>query len=651
MASILVQSREQFNSAIDVLMSARRAAFDTETNGLHAYKGHRLCGVAAYVELQKPYTIGIYFPFRHALGTNLFNASENLPIEWLQELAPVLARPDLTTVWHDFKFDAKMLRADGIEIRGPIEDTKVLSVLADENGKHSLGAVEAKYLGTTTKGDTEAKHLKPYLKGKKDYSLVPPADMEYYAVNDVRLTLQVRDPIVEDLVQQEQWHLWPDHADFLRQLFEMEWEGIPVDQELATRLSDKTEARMRELEDAMGFDPQKRAVLARNLFCAPPEGLGLSIPRRVTSDTSPEFPQGLPGMDEEELLGCMDPLADPSDPGNDLISNVLEYRGLVKANSTWYRGFLQHSDKNGNIHPNYNTVGDRDKYGTVTSRLTCSLPNIQQLPRDPAREVYKLLTPDWKEMEFGGLLRRVVRCRLYVVDYNQIEYRLGAVYADETDVLDTYRAGGDMHLVVANKLGIPRTDPAGGVDGKKVNFTCYYGASASTIAKLLKLPDEEGQAIHTDYWAALPRTRKFIYQCTRAAKNRGFIKLWNGRRRHFEHEWEYHKAFNSLIQGGAAQIMERSMVKFYRAGLPVRLAFQIHDALGIMVPDDFRESYLDDIREIMEWPKDDFPIEFPVEFKNIHADKEDHSCDDLCVTELSTPELTLASPSTRTPPL
>lgn len=635
---MLVQTRKQFDSAIDTLMLANKAAFDTETNGLYTYKGHRLCGVAAYVELQEPYAIAFYFPFRHALGKTLFNISENLPIEWLAELGKVLARPDLTTLWHGFKFDAKILRVDGIEIKGPIYDTQVMAVLADEQAKHSLGAVEATFLGTTTKGDTEKKHLKPYLKGKKDYSLVPPADMELYACNDVRLTQQVWYPLVEELKTQEQMHLWPDHADFLRQLIEMEWVGVPVDQELAKELSDRTEARMRELEDAMGFDPQKRAVLAHNLFCSPPEGLGLPIPRRITSDTSPDFPQGIPGMDEEELLALIDPLADQEgQQANDLISNVLEYRGLVKANSTWYRGFMQHSGPDGNIHPAYNTVGDRDKYGTVTSRLTCSEPNIQQLPRDPRRAVYKLLLPD--NRSFGGLVRHISerRTRLYVVDYNQIEYRLGSVYADETDVLETYNAGGDMHLVIANKLGIPRTHPEGGVDGKKVNFTCYYGAGAPKIAALLKITLEQAQIIHQEYWAGLPKTRQFIFKCTKAAKERGWVKLWNGRRRHFHNEWEYHKAFNSVIQGGAAQIMERSMVAFYRKKPLYRLAFQVHDALGIMVPDDFREEIMGEIREIMEWPTQEFPIAFPVEFKNIHADKEEHVCTPECLsdTELS----------------
>jgi DNA polymerase I-like protein with 3'-5' exonuclease and polymerase domains len=653
---MLVQNRDQFDSAIDTLNMAKRVAFDTESNGLHTYKGHRLCGVAAYVELAPPYAIGIYFPFRHERGTNLFNDSDNLPIEWLQEIGGVLERPDLTTIWHGFKFDAKMLRADGIEIGGTIYDTQVMATLVDENAKHSLGAVEATYLGTTTKGDTEAQHLKPYLKGKKDYSKVPPKDMEYYACNDTRLTQLVWYPLVEALKEQELWHLWPDHADFLRQLFEMEWAGIPVDQVLAAELSGRTEARMRELEDALGFDPQKLAVLADRLFAPEPTGLGLPIPRRVTKHTSPLFPQGLPGQDNEELLGLInhhesadDPTADPAIVrANEVVSNVLEYRGLVKANSTWYRGFQEHSDNDGTIHPTYNTAGDRDKYGTVTSRLTCALPNIQQLPRDPRRAVYKLLIPDWRMMDFGGLLKRVTRHRLYVADYSQIEYRLGSVYADETEVLEMYMTGGDVHQVIANKLGIPRNDPAGKVDGKKANFTLYYGAAGETAARLLKIPKEQGELIHQEYWQALPNTRKFIWQCTRVAKQRGYIKLWNGRRRHLVNQWEFHKAFNSLIQGGAAQIMERSMVEFYRRKAPYRIAFQVHDALGIMVPDDFREHWLEEIREVMEWPSQEFPIPFPVEFKNIHPEQEVHVCTEDCLSDmpLSTPEPTLATLST-----
>lgn len=587
-------------------------AFDTETNGKYAHKGHRLCGVSAYTQLNEKYTLGIYFPFRHSIGETLFNVSINLPLEWLSELGEVLAREDLTTIWHGFKFDAMMLRADGIEVLGQVYDTLTMSFMVDENSDHSLDGLERQHFGTSSKAETKAR-FKQYLRGTKDFSKVPPADMEPYAVNDARLTYDIWHILVDELAAQDMLELWPDSSTFLRCLFELESQGIPVDQELASRLSAEAEGQMRELEDEMEFDPGKKAELARRLFASPPLGLGLHPPERVTKSTSPEFPNGLPGMDEEELLGLQEPCG--NEVANRLVDNVLQYRGLVKANSTWYAGFLQHSDATGRIHPVYNTGGDIDKYGARTSRLTCSGPNIQQLPRDPERFVYKLLVPP-------------PRHRLYVVDYNQIEYRLGAVYAEEEDILEAYRQGGDMHQVTADKLGIPRVDPHGKVDGKKFNFTAFYGASGETIAKLMGIDKADGEALHKEFWSKLPKLRQLTFTCTRAAKAKGYVRLWNGRRRHFANEWEMHKAFNSLIQGGAAQIVERSMIMLHRRNAPFRMCMQIHDAIGFMVPDDFREDWLEEIRTIMEWPGEGFGLPFPVEFKNVHKDKEAHTCEE-----------------------
>lgn len=603
---MLVQTREQFDAVVDCLKLVDMAAVDTETNGLKVHQGHRLCGVSVHFELKGNYVLSAYFPFRHALGETLFDASVNLPIEWLAELGAVLSRSDLYTIWHNAKFDFGFLRAEGIEIKGRYFCTMVGSTLVDENADHHLYALESRYLGTTTKKDTEKQHLKPYLKGKKDYSKVPPAAMEKYANNDTRVTYDVQPYLVRDLAAQELTGLWPDDSDFLRCLFNMEWNGIFIDKPLAARLSAEAEDRMRTLEDELGFDPLRLAVLADRLFAAPPVGLGLPAPKTVTKDTSDRFPQGLPKMDEEHLS----PLR-PLDP---LVGKVLEYRGLVKANSTWYRGFLEAAGETPCIHPIYNTGGDRDKYGARTGRLTCSGPNIQQLPRDPSKFVRKLLIPPppgWEGVDEWVLVEW---------DYNQIEYRLAGLYADELAIIDAYRAGSDMHQLTADKLGIPRVSPTGGLDGKKLNFTILYGGGPQRIADTMGATLKEGQEIHREFWAQYPRLHRFVKTCETSAKARGYVRLWDGHRRHFKHEWECHKAFNSVVQGGVARIVQRTMLEFYgTTDRQLRMIYQIHDALGFYVDSSIKEETYDFIQTTMEWPSREFDLPFPVDHKEIHA--------------------------------
>lgn len=603
---MLVQSREQFDSVLDCLKLVPTCAVDTETNGLYVHKGHRLCGVSVHFHLKENYVLSAYFPFRHALGTTLFDASVNLPVEWLAELGAILGRSDLYTIWHNAKFDFGMLRAESIEIKGRYFCTMVGSTLVDENTDHDLGSVEKRYLGTTTKKDTTEKNLKPYLKnGKKDYSKVPPAAMEIYANNDTRLAYEVQPYIVRELAAQDMTGLWPSDSEFLRCLFDMEWGGIFIDKPLAARLSAEAEDRMRTLEDEMGFDPMKLAVLADRLFAAPPEGLGLPAPTTVTKYTSDRFPQGLPKMDEENLspLARLDPL----------VLKVLEYRSLVKANSTWYRGFLDAAGDTPCIHPIYNTGGAREKYGTRTGRLTCSTPNIQQLPRDPSKFVRKLLIPPpagW---------RGILEWLLVEWDYNQIEYRLGGLYAEEPAIIDAYRSGVDMHQVTADKLGIPRVSPTGGVDGKKVNFTLYYGGGPQRAADLVGGSLKEGKEIHSEFWDGYPKLRQFVKRCEREAKAKGYVRLWDGHRRHFRFEWECHKAFNSVIQGGVARIVQRTMLDLRKMETDFLTIYQIHDALGFYVPKANRDADYEQIQQVMEWPTEYFGLPFPVEWKEIHA--------------------------------
>ncbi|MGH9982402.1 MAG: DNA polymerase [Nitrososphaeraceae archaeon] len=618
---MLVQTRKQFQAAIDTISLSGIAAVDTETNGLKVHHGHRLCGVAVYVELKQGYAIGWYFSFRHDLGNSLFTQGENLPLEWLQELGGVLSRSDLTTRWSNFKFDIGMLKADGIEIKGPIQDAMVMSQLVDENNKHSLEANEARYLGTHTKADLIESNIKPYLRGKKDYSRVPGNLMAPYAINDVRVTYLVCDPLIEELKRQDLWKLWPDESDFVRYLHELEDVGLLVNRQESKRLSDETEARMRILEDQIGFDPQKRNGLACRLFFPAPDGLGLPAGPR-TRDTSSDWPNGIPKMDEAYLLTLLDegPLGQP-DQVNSLIRSVIEYRRLVKRNSSWYKGFLVHSDTDDRrMHPSYNHYGERDTYGTVTGRMSCSEPNIQQLPRDPRSGVRKLIECPH-------------RFRHYVVDYNQIEYRLAGVYSGEQVIINAYREGSDMHQLTADKLGIPRVDPMGKIDGKRVNFATLYLAGAPKIAAVLGIDEYDAMEIKKEWWATYPSMKKYAWEVNNTAKQRKRIKLWDGHVRHFELEMDTHKAWNSLIQGGAAKIMQRSMVELYRRGRrPYRAIYQVHDALGFEIPDDFREDWIEEVTQIMEWPSADpnFLIDFPVEWKHVHPEKEVHTCTEEC---------------------
>lgn len=618
---ILVENRAQFDAALGILAEAKIIAVDTETTGLFPHMGHRICGISTFCVLpgDDNYSVAFYFPFRHDINEkqiNLFTNSENLPVEWIPEFTSLFNRPDVTLIFHNAKFDLKMLRCDGFWISPysvkALYDTMVMATLVDENTSHKLDDLAKRY--GLDKGTDYKKKFRDTVRKAGGYHRTTPQQMAQYACDDAQNTYELAGKLGQELVDQGLMQLWVREMVFQFCLLEMEWDGIPVDAELAQGRATTAIGRMRELEDALQFDPLKLERLAHILHGDPATG-GLELPYRdLTSDLTSEFPDGVPVMDEQALVRLKQP---PRAPGIiSLIDNVLEYRGLVKANSTWYTGWLQKMDADQRIHPNYNAnvYGKKAKYGTVTGRLSSSEPNIQQLPRDDKKGVKLLLKPS------EGMV-------MVEFDYAQIEYREAAVYANDPILIADFRNGIDTHMALGVAIGVDRQS------AKQAAYTILYGGAGPTLArnmekqvwmnekKIITFPDEQGAAIINAYYKRHPNMRRISKQAEKQAEQYGYVRMWSGRRRHFyAHEpWTHRKAFNSVLQGGAAEIIKESMLRFYqmRDREPFRMVMQVHDSLWFMVPVENYERHVALIKEVMEWPTKHFPVPFPVDHKII----------------------------------
>lgn len=610
---MLIQTREQFVAARTALLQANYIAVDTETTGLRFHMGDEIIGIATCCTLpsDEKYRLLCYFPFRHKpKQMDLFTVSENLPIEWLAELGPVFTRTDVELEFHNFKFDAKMLRKEGITIteNTKVWDTMVMSHMVNENGVHSLKGLSAERWGDEVR--IEERKVKALVKKKGGYDKVSAREMEEYGCQDVNLTRDLKDELLDELEEQGLTPLWTSQEEeFLHCLLEMEWEGVLIDREMADEQSEAARRRMRELEDEMGFDPGKKDVLAHKLFAARPEGLGL-VPGALNNTTSQEFPAGIPVMDADFLSRHLD---------EPLVRNVLEYRGLVKANSTWWKGFPEKADPQGRIHPEYSTAAGKEKFGTVTSRLTSHWPNIQQMPRDPRTPVKRLLMPP------PGY-------RMYEFDYSQIELREAACYAKDELYLDAFQSGEDPHQVTADAIGVER-QPA-----KHASYCILYGGAADTLKATLErltfqetgqfseYPLDRAEEILNLYYSVHPNLKIIAKQAEQTARKRGYVRLWTGRRRHFDPKepWTHRKAFNSILQGGAAEILKHTMLKFHRLRKErlqhYRMVIQVHDSIWFEVNNHFRDEWIKEIQHVMEWPgRGAFPIPFPVDMKLIRT--------------------------------
>jgi DNA polymerase-1 len=605
---MLIQTREQFELARTVLLQADLIAVDLETNWDTFPKQNawdtewddkRLMGISTHCEIDEGWEMSYYFPFRHnEFDRGLFKENnENLPYSWLRELAPALEKADCTYIFHNFKGDDHVLRKEGIEVCGTVYDTMIMSWMDNENRfSHALEDVgreiEEKKLG---------KELKEIAKALKGWNKIPPEVMALYACEDARITYKLFFYFREKLEQQELLELYPREERKIKLLRKMENLGVGVDKEIARRLSVEALKNMQAAQASFGYDPNKPSQLAHRLFSEPPEGLGLPVIGGYSKRKSIEFaPHGIPNMDKNVL----------SRLGHEECLKVIEYRRWMKANSTWYEGWFYKTASDDRIHPTFK------QHGTKTSRVSHSRPNMGQIPRDIEKYPVK------------KMLKARDGYQLWGFDYSQIEFRIGAIYAGCKPILEAYLGGFDVHKLTSETIGIQELSGLNAEEsryaGKQTNFLTIFGGGVEVLifqiyrdTKII-LPYDTADAILNGpegFHKKFPEFKRCAYKCENVAKANGFVKLWNGWKRHFDAPWEAYKAFNSICQGGAAQIMWESALMLDEAGYD--LINLVHDDIWIEIPTEQVETSVPKIIEMMEWPGEEFGLPFPVEPKRL----------------------------------
>lgn len=589
---------KNFEEVMSFLQGKELLTCDTETNFCELQQDRYLIGIAILgVDETTGKERSFYFPYRHENDLKLNEDDVNLPEKLLLPVVDLVQTHK--TIWHNGKFDLRQLAQEGLDADSIFYyDTLLLSFMENENKfSHELSSL-GKLVGEKKLGkelDEIAKNLGNGDKAK-GWVKIPPTVMGKYAEEDVLITWKLFKLFFSRVEKDEQLSLYPREVKIAHLIRRIEDIGVLIDRSEAEKLAAQTQLDLKELHRKLGFDPMKPSELAHRLYALPPEGLGFQ-PEAFSSRRSKEFAQGIPTMNEETLSRLEHPVVD----------DVLTYRGKLKALSTWYLGFLEKMGHDDRLHPDFK------QHGTKTTRWSCANPNLHQLPRDTEN------TPVKK------LLRATPNYQLWEFDYSQVEFRLGAVYAECYTILNTYRQGGDVHKITAQNIGayrkFPQEPDQARYVGKQTNFLTIYGGGAKVLKKQLwrdakiDLPQSECKIILDKFHKAYPEFRDIMAKVERSALRRGYIKLWNGRKRHFSEDYECRKAYNSLVQGGAAQIMIESMLELEKAGF--RLVSQVHDSVWIEIPEDEVETQIPKIKEIMEWPSDSFDCPFPVDAKRL----------------------------------
>lgn len=493
-----------------------------------------------------------YIPVRHHSWMDPNGKNLEVPATLLRGIKTEL-------VFHNAKFDLHVLRRAGIQIpEMKIYDTMLMShLIYEERFSHSLEALASDYLGVHKEKDL-AKTMK-----RGEWEQMPAFAMAKYAEQDAKLTEDLYHALKPAFQQYET--VWDTDEKFMLVLQQMEQKGILLDIDRCKTLQGEAEQELAAMRETFGFDPAKSSQLHKALFVE----LGLPMTHKT--------PTGKPQVNTDFLQKCKHPIA----------KELLKYKELAKQLSSYYNSYLNL------VGPGYNRIHPSFKqHGTVTGRLSCADPNMQQIPRDsPIKSLF--LPEEGKQ--------------LWEIDYKNIEMRLAMVYANETEMIELFRAEGDVHQQTADALGVSRQF------AKTINFLIIYGGTEYALSYQLGISLMEAKRILAKYKKTYKNLFVFMDDCTDIASQTGEIRQWSGRKRHFKWRNDSKKAFNSIVQGGSFEIVKRSMLTLASTGFDIRN--QVHDSVWLMVDN---EKQIQEAEHIMaDWTEEAFGLKFSVESKRL----------------------------------
>nr|WP_321985087.1 DNA polymerase I [uncultured Lichenicoccus sp.] len=551
---------------ISEAQAAGLCAIDTETDGLDpmraALVGFSLAtapGRACYVPLLHDGDL------ENPVGAQIATGPA------LAALAPLLTDPGTLKVFQNAKFDLLVLEHAGAPRATPIDDTMLISY-AQEAGSHGHGMDElsARHLGHTP---VTYDQVTGTGRNRIAFARVDLQRATAYAAEDADVTLRLWHVLRPLLRPNRSLALYEQlERPLIRILADMEQAGISVDAALLRRLSEDFARRMAVMESEI------HRLAGRSFNLGSAKQLGEILFDEMALPGGKRMKTGAWGTDSAVLQAL-------AEQGHDLPARILEWRQLAKLKSTYADALVEE------INPSTHRVHTSFQMAiTSTGRLSSNEPNLQNIPI---------------RTEEGGRIRRAFIAApghvLVSADYSQIELRLLAHVASIPALKEAFAEGQDIHARTASEVfGVPMQgmDAATRRRAKAINFGIIYGISAFGLGRQLGIPPGEARSYIDAYFARYPGIRDFMESTREEARRHGYVLTPFGRRcwipgiaekNPARRGYAERQASNAPLQGGAADIIKRAMVRLpaalAEAGLASRLLLQVHDELLFEAPE------------------------------------------------------------------
>ncbi|WP_050632336.1 DNA polymerase [Bacillus andreraoultii] len=611
----LIQTEEQLEQVCRWWDGEELVGLDTETDGLDVVYGkNKMVGISLSFPNVDQH---VYIPVRHQEGKQL---SVDVVIP---KLKPYLANKHKRKVLHNAKFDAHVISMEGVKLRGLQMDTMIAMWVLNENEPtyrlKDLSNKYAKFMGIKPENDTFGE-----LFGKATFDTIPLDIALVYAAKDTDLTVKFYRFLDEQFNRK--------HLKKIRDLYyelenpllnvciEMEENGFLLNEDKVHTVREELYKEKDELEDKLiktfgDINFNSPAQLSEVLY----DKLKLPDISGKRSTDKATLKKLAQDYDEVQLL--------------------LDYRKATKLISAFIDKLPEMVKRTGRVH------GQFIQNATATGRFASKEPNLQQLP-PTARQIFK--APN-------GFI-------ILGSDFSQIEPRVLAHISGDEDLQRPYKEGYDLYSTLASRvLKLPMeycldgaVDPQGRQPRKMMKtglLAVMYGTSMFTLSKQLEIPVEEAEQFIDDFYESYPKVDAWIKSVWEFVKEHEYVETLYGRKRRFpKHKqqaiiydelaeeicrilgtkkvpsniWEYkdlpyklkrqfqnvkgsvervrRQAVNAIIQGSAADIMKRAMLRLDAVAKKYegwKILGTVHDEALLEVPEIITLEQTAEIEEAM----------------------------------------------------
>ena len=564
------------------IIAGKRVAVDIETRRVE-YEDNKLLSIGFAISENECWAFyNIPIP-----GTN-YEGGQLSP-DTYKAFQEVLNIPDTTYIWHNGKFDVNRLKYLCNIDAHVNEDTmlKHYACINEKRGTHGLKDLGQLYLQAPAWDDELDNIKRTWCREHK----VKLADFMYdYIPTEILIPYMQRDCIATYRLLGKFEALAREGSDFVYRMLikassaygEMELNGIKIDMEYLEDFEYELDLKIAESQkkldevSAQIWNPMEYAI-DTGAKSIPKDGFNIKSPKQLKWMLEKVLGYKVDSTDAATL----DTLKEECDNGyienpiaKDFIDSIANVRKNNKYMDTYIQGIRNVVCGDCRVRCTYNL------HGTETGRLSCSDPNMQNIPRDKAIKNIFTAKPGYKLLQF---------------DYSQAELRVLALLSDDDYMIKSYQDGRDFHDAVAEAMFGPDFDKEQRVLAKTINFGIAYGRGPGSIAQKFNKTMAEARAIIDSWYRPMPKVKKWMETqrkkpimgepCTSLLGRERHFVITNEVLNHIQNEY-----VNTPIQSLASDFTMLSLLHIndwlHAEKLDAKIVITVHDSIILEVIDD-----------------------------------------------------------------